>query len=177
MGEGSRETKQKKSRIVPILIIVIIVIEAVAGYLIYQNVAKSDKRFDIDQAAKDGFFDDKSQEDIEALLSQVVEDGMFNISINSNPVFEDGNSEGNLRIENVPNNPYYMTVRITRDDTGETVYESAGIKQGQYIQNDKLDVALGKGTYPCTATFTAVDPKTLEAVGTAGAKINVFVLN
>ena len=40
--------------------------------------------------AQDGFFKDKSQEDIQKLLNQVVDDGMFNISINSNPVFENG---------------------------------------------------------------------------------------
>lgn len=175
--ERSGKEKQKKSRIVPVLIVVIIVIGAVAGYLIYQNISAGNKRFDLDEAARDGFLKDKSQEDIEALLNQIVADGMFNISINSNPVFEDGKAEGNLRIENVPNNPYYMTVTITRDDTGEAVYESKGIKQGQYIENDKLGVALGQGTYPCTATFTAVDPETLEAVGTAGAKITIYILN
>ena len=55
-----------------------------------RNVAgKQYGRFDLDEMAQDGFFKDKSPEDIEALLNQVVEEGMFNISINSNPVFED----------------------------------------------------------------------------------------
>lgn len=174
--EQNREKKNKK--VIVILVVIIIAIGAVAGYFIWQNMAhKEYGKFDLDEMAKDGFFKDKTQEDIEALLNQVVSDGMFNISINSNPVFEDGKSEGNLRIENVPNNPYYMTVKITRDDTGDEVYQSKGLKQEQYIENAKLSVELAKGEYPCTAVFTAVDPETLEEVGTAAAQITIHVLN
>lgn len=173
-----KEEKKKNNKVIVILVVIIIAIGAVAGYFIYQNVAgKQYGRFDLDEMAQDGFFKDKSPEDIEALLNQVVEEGMFNISINSNPVFEDGKSEGNLRIENVPNNPYYMTVRITRDDTGEEVYQSKGIKQEQFIENAKLSVELPKGEYPCTAVFTAIDPETYEELGTAAAQITIHVLS
>ncbi|WP_302760336.1 hypothetical protein [Christensenella hongkongensis] len=175
----ARQQEEKKNRkVIVILVVIIIAIGAVAGYFIWQNlVHKEYGRFDIDEMAQDGFFKDKSQEDIQELLNQVVDDGMFNISINSNPVFENGEAEGNLRIENVPNNPYYMTVKITRDDTGEEVYQSKGIKQEQFIENAKLSVDLPKGEYPCTAVFTAVDPKTYEELGTAAARITIHVLN
>lgn len=174
-----KQRKEKKSKkIIVILVVILIALGAVAGYFLWRNAQpKETGRFELDEMARDGFFADKSPEDIEALLNQVVAEGMFNISINSNPVFEDGKSEGNLRIENVPNNPYYMQVKITRDDTGEEVYQSKGLKQEQYIENAKLTVPLAKGEYPCTAVFTAVDPETLEEVGTAAAKITIHVLN
>ena len=86
----ARQQEEKKNRkVIVILVVIIIAIGAVAGYFIWQNlVHKEYGRFDIDEMAQDGFFKDKSQEDIQELLNQVVDDGMFNISINSNPVFE-----------------------------------------------------------------------------------------
>lgn len=172
-----RNGKQKKKKKWVVILIIVIAAALVGGYFIWKMMPKEYGRFELDEMARDGFFDDKSGEDIEALLNQIIEEGMFNISINSDPVFEDGKSEGNLRIENVPNNPYYMTVRITRDDTGEEVYQSKGIKQEQFIENDTLSKELPKGDYPCTAVFTAVDMETYEEVGTAAAKITIHVLN
>ena len=178
MTETRTQTTEKKSKKKVVIIIVVIVALLAGGYLIWRAAAsKTYGRFDLDEMAQDGFFKDKSPEDITALLNQVVDEGMFRISMNSNPVFEDGKSEGNLRIENAPNNLYYMTVEIKRDDTGETVYQSKGIKQEQFIENAPLMVELKKGDYPCTAVFTAVDPDTLETAGTAAAKITIHVLN
>lgn len=169
---------EKKSKKRVVIIIIVIAAILVGGYFVWQAVSpKTYGQFDLDEMAKDGFFKDKTDAEIEDLLNQVVSDGMFNISINSNPVFEDGKSEGNLRIENVPNNPYYMTVKIVQDDTGEVVYESKGLKQKQYIESAPLKIALAKGEYPCTATFTAVDPETLEEIGTAAAQITIHILN
>ncbi|WP_066688325.1 hypothetical protein [Christensenella intestinihominis] len=177
MERQGRGKKKSSRKAIIVLVIALIALGTVTGYFIWQNAAGGHSRFELDELARDGFFKDKSPEDIEALLNQVVSEGMFNISINSNPVFEDGKSEGNLRIENVPNNPYYMTVVITQDDTGEKIYQSKGLKQEQYIENAKLSVELPKGEYPCTAVFTAVDPDTLKEVGTAAAQITIHVLN
>ena len=38
----------------------------------------------------------------------------------------------------MPCNRYNMTVQITLDSTGETVYQSKGIRPGQYIQYIRL---------------------------------------
>ncbi|MEG2361373.1 MAG: hypothetical protein RSB97_06040, partial [Christensenella sp.] len=126
---------------------------------------------------QDGFLEGRTEDEIQELINQAVEDGMFNISVNSNPVFENGKAEGSLRIENVPNNKYYMKVTVKLDDTGEIVYESKGIKQGQYIEKATLSKALAKGEYAATAVFTAVDPQTLAERGTASAQIQLSVLN
>ena len=102
---------------------------------------------------------------------------MLNISINPAPVFENGKSEGNLNIENIPGNHYSVQVCITRDDTGEAVYTSKLIDPGFYIGNAVLDIPLAKGSYACTAVFTAVDMETDEEIGTAAARITISVLN
>lgn len=173
MEHARPKAKKKKTWI--IVLVVVIAAAAIGGYFIWQNTSKSN--FAFDQLAQDGFLEGRSDEEIQALVNQVVEEGMFNISMNSNPVFENGREEGNLRIENVPANKYYMTVRITLDDTGEVVYESAGIKQGQFIEKAALNKNLVKGEYAATAVFTAVEPNSLKETGQASANIVLTVLN
>ena len=102
---------------------------------------------------------------------------MFHIAINTNPVFEDGSAEGNLEIENVPNNRYAMLVRIVRSDTGEQIYDSGLIDPNYHIQEDSLSVDLPAGDYPAAATFYAYDMETEEEIGSAGCEITITVLN
>ena len=47
--------------------------------------------------AKLGQLEDKSNEEIEAALNEVVEEGTVCISINMNPVFSSGKAEGTLK--------------------------------------------------------------------------------
>lgn len=130
-----------------------------------------------DPNAAVGQLEGKTQEEIQAELDRIVEEGMFNISIASTVQLEDGTSEAELRIENVPNNPYLMKVEITRDDTGDTIYTSGLIEPNHHIQKAKLDVDLDAGDYPCTAVFYAHDKEDEHLIGQAAAKLTVQVLN
>ena len=102
---------------------------------------------------------------------------MINISMNTAPKFENGSAEGNLMIVNETINNYPQIVIITRNDTGEVIYESDGIAVGSKIEKAKLDVVLPAGTYECTAMFHNVDPETGASLGCAGAEIEITVLN
>lgn len=130
-----------------------------------------------DPNASVGQLEGKTQEEIQAELDRIVEEGMFNISIASYIQLEDGASEAELRIENVPNNPYLMKVEITRDDTGETIYTSGIIEPNHHIQKAKLDVDLDAGEYPCTAVFYAHSKDDERLVGQAAAKLTITVQN
>lgn len=116
-----------------------------------------------------------SQEEIVAALNEKVQEGMINISMNLQPVFETGSSKGNLLITNYETNRYPQYVVITRNDTGDEVYRSGGIKVGQCIKEAKLDVVLPAGTYDCTATFTQYDPETNTNLGSAAAGITITI--
>lgn len=130
-----------------------------------------------DTTALAGQLENKTEDEIIAELNRVVDEGMFNISINATPTFPDGKSEGPLQIENVPGNRYLMQVQITLDDTGELIYETGLIEPNHHIQTARLDVELDKGEYLATAVFNAYDPQTEEYVGSAGAKMTITVLN
>lgn len=133
-----------------------------------------------------GFFDPNAQvgqapyktvEEVQAELDRVIEEGMFNISIKSYITFADGESEGVAYIENVPGNRYHMQVSMTLDATGEEVYKSGGIAPDSYVESITLSRDLDAGTYPATATFTAIDKDSLDEVGKAAAKVTLVVEN
>ena len=101
---------------------------------------------------------------------------MINISMNTSPVFSDGESEGSLMIVNEDINRYPISVEITRNDTGEVIYTSKAVPVGSKIEADKLDVDLPAGTYECTAMFFNLDPDTGDKLGSAGVVIELTVL-
>ncbi|WP_165062495.1 hypothetical protein [Adlercreutzia sp. ZJ154] len=154
-----------------VIAIVAIVAAILLAFTLCNGPSKSARQGDLGQ------LEGKTPEEIQAELDRVVEEGMFNISIASYVEFENGTAPGELRIENVPANNYLMRVEITRDDTGEKIYETDMIEPNYHIQSDTLDVALPKGSYACTATFSAYDKDTEELVGQAAAKIDIEVLN
>lgn len=128
-----------------------------------------------DKNAQDGLLDGRTQEEIDELLSETVSEGMFKVSINSNPVFLDGGEQGNLRIENSPGNVYDLRVEIRLKDSGKLVYRSGGIKPHQYIEMAALSKNLEAGTYQADVNFIAVDSKKKD-VGLVTKEITITVL-
>lgn len=161
-------------RIVIVLVLIMVLLWCVAALL---RCTSNDVTDFFDANAKIGQAPYKTEDEIQAELDRIIEEGMFNISIASTVQLEDGASEAELRIENVPNNPYLMKVELNRDDTGETVYTSGMIEPNHHIQKAKLDVDLDAGEYPCTAVFYAYDKQSEELVGQAAAKLTVLVQN
>ena len=168
--------KDGNSNLMPLLIIALLVIIIVI--LLMQNCtcAGSKKQEDwFDTSAIEGTLPGKSPEEIQAMLNQIVDEGMFNVSIAPTIVFQNAQAEGQARIENIPANHYYMSVKIMLDDTSETIYESKGIRPGQYIEYIKLQKELPAGEYAATAFFSAYDAKDLSEQGRVAVKITIIV--
>ena len=171
------QKKKKKPASFWVAIVAIILALIAAAIICFFALQSCDGGPLYDSNAAAGQLEGKTPEEIQAELDRQVEEGMFNISIASNVEFADGNSEGELRIENVPGNRYDMQVTITDDSTGEVYYQTNLIRPNQHIQQDKLWVDLDPGIYNCTAIFTAFDPDTNAEVGQAAGKITFTVLN
>lgn len=176
-----QQEKKKKKPVVLIIIIILLAAALVLGYVYFimpgQAGEPTSEELAAEQAAQMGILPDMSAEDIEKRLNEQIDKSMLNISINQNPVFENGETEGNLRIENIPANHYAMTVEIVREDNGESVYKSGLISPGYFVEKAKLSVPLEKGVYKAVAVFTAYDPETKQEIGTAGANINLMIKN
>ena len=79
-----------------------------------------------------GQYEGKSEAEIQAELDKVVQEGMFNISINPDIRMTSGRAEAELRVENIPANHHLMSVTLSRDDTGEVLYASGLIEPGYH---------------------------------------------
>ena len=131
---------------------------------------------ELDPSATEGGWDEADLDAIRDSLNEKVEEGMINISMNTSPVFSDGESEGSLMIVNEDINRYPISVEITRNDNGEVIYTSKAVPVGSKIEADTLDVDLPAGTYECTAMFFNLDPDTGDKLGSAGVVIELTVL-
>lgn len=131
---------------------------------------------EFDPSATAGGWDEADLDAIRDSLNEKVADGMINISMNTSPVFSDGESAGSLMIVNEDINRYPISVEITRNDNGDVIYTSKAVPVGSKIESDKLDVDLDAGTYECTAMFFNLDPDTGDKLGSAGVVIELTVL-
>ena len=175
--EKKEHKKSRKKWLILLLLAVIIAAAAFAGWYIWKSKQDDVSKYWFDKAAKDGMIEGRTEKEIQEILNTVVQEGMFNVSVNPNPAFKDGKSEGNLCIENIKANHYYARVILTLDETGEQLFESKGLKPGQYIKNVKLDKNLKKGTYPATAQFIITDPDSLKDIGSVNAQVTLTILN
>ena len=142
-----------------------------------RKVENSGTDFAVDDNAVEGGWNKIDEARVREGLNAGVEEGYINISMNTTPFFENGEAEGNLMIVNESVNRYPQKVVITRNDSGDVIYESGGIPVGSKIEKAKLLKNLPAGTYECTAMFHNVNPETGESLGCAGAIINITVKN
>ena len=171
--DAEEKPKRKKWLLLLILLLLLIGFGCVAKQTFGKGAGAAVSSF-FDPNAQNGNLPGKTQEEIQAELDKIVEEGMFNISIASIVVVDaDGNAD--VRIENIAANHHNMTVSITLDDETEPIYESAGLAPGQYIETVQFDRKLPAGEYSATALFTAYDLETLEPQGQAAAKISILV--
>lgn len=174
-------TNSKKNIRRVIAVIVVLIILCCSGCLAWRYLENRDGRtFEKAIAGELGQLENKSNAEIEAELNRVVAEGTMHISMNSNPVFNTGTSEGSLMIENSPANHYIQDIIITLKDTGEEIYHSGLLEPNYHIQTDVLAVDLDAGTYDCFATFigySVSESGEYMEVGTVGAEIKITVLS
>ena len=113
----------------------------------------------------------------QARMASIVDEGMVTFSINATPQFGSGTEEGNLMIENPPENGNRFTVTIVRQDTGEEVYRSGYLDPGQYIRSAALDIPLPRGEYGCMAYIDTYRLGDTGHIGRVAAEVTVYVLN
>lgn len=180
---AARRRPQKKDNskklIVLIIILILIFMLLLGGVLVYflviqPNQGKQVKGGQREAEALQGSLTVMTEAEIQEALNNIVEEGMFRISIASNIIaIEDGPAQ--VRIENNLQNRYIMQVNICLDETNEVIYSTDLIDPGYYIQETKFDKHLDPGEYAATAIFTAFYPDTEEIVGTVGANVKIHV--
>ena len=117
----------------------------------------------------------KSREERQREMDSLVEEGMLAMSMNITPSGKvSGGDRGiNWLIENPSNQGKLIRVEITRDDTGEKIYETGAIRPGNYVESAPLDAELPAGVYECTAVFFAYGEETEASIGQAAVKLTM----
>ena len=120
----------------------------------------------------------KTREQRQKELDSVVEEGMLAMSMNATPSGRASGADRNINwlIENPSNQGKLIRVEITRDDTGEKIYETGAIPPGSYVESAPPDTRLEAGSYDCTAVFLAYREDSEEYVGQAAVKIKLTLL-
>ena len=119
-----------------------------------------------------------TMEEIIAEMQKRADESMVSIQINARPVFEDGNSEGDLYIVNPANNAFHMQFAIRLDSTDELLYDTGIMAPNHYVNTDKLFTVLKKGEYPATAYIYSFKSDNLEqSLNTTTASLIITVKN
>lgn len=162
--------KKKRNKIIAFLIILLLLLLLTRCCSSCSNMTPSD----ISQGEIE-WNQPRASRDLQAEIDKAVEQGMFNVFMNTNIVFQDGNSKGNMMIQNIDTNVYPMYVEIYNDDN--LLYKSDIIDPGYKIEEAKLDTALSKGTYDCTAYFYVTDSNKEEVQNKIGLNVKITVNN
>ena len=173
--ENNQNDRLLKTVIALLLVFVLLLGGALCWFLIIKpNMDREIKGGQREADALKGSIEQMSEEEIQQALNDIVDEGMFRISIASDIIaIQRGKAE--LRIENNIQNRYIMQVSIYLDENGKEIYSTDLIDPGYYIQSAELDAKLEPGVYPATAVFTALYPDTEEVVGTVGANVKIHV--
>lgn len=175
------EQKQKKSKKGILAALVIVVLLGVCGGMFYYIYAMSQQnqksRLARDEAALGGMLPGKSEQEISELLNEKVAEGMVNIGIQGEPVFEYNGKKGRLGIENIEANHYSFQVDLILDETGETIYSSGLIEPGYYVEYVELNQQIAAGDHEATAVFTTYSlDESEDKISEARVKLTLHIL-
>ena len=131
-------------------------------YLLNRTLNQHD---DFEVNVQGGVLSGYSVEEIEKILQTTADENTFSFELNARPVFEDGNSEGNLRIANPPYGKHAIEVDISLDKTNELIFKSGKIKPEHFIESARLMKNLEAGEYEATAVIKAYDLNSGEYKG------------
>lgn len=173
-GEGA--AKKRKSKLLAVLCVVCLMAAAAGAFLALRSNGDSDDSLELDENATIGLLPGIDVAQRQAELQQKLDESMIAFSINTNPVFERGGSEGNLMLENPANNAKLIVVELYLNETEELVYQTKALPAGSYIENARLDKLLEPGEYPATAYFKAYREDDHSYIGQVGATLTIHVL-
>lgn len=131
----------------------------------------------IDANAQHGEYQGQSEEEIQEMLNQKIEEGMITIHMYPEVVFENGRASAVANMYVEPQNREPQVIQIIREDTQDIIYQSGLIPIASRVEKIQLNTNLPKGNYPCRARFHRVDAETGEVLGIAEYRISVIVKN
>lgn len=167
----------KKKVYVSIIVVLALILAIISFILIKNNDNKKNQPNVVGGIMREGLMPGYTEDQIKEILQRKADESTFSFEINSRPIFENGEAEGNLRIANPPYNKYSINVQIALDSDGKTIFDSGEIPTNHYIEKAKLTKKLKMGEYEATATISAYDSENGTFKGKSTAKLIIKVEN
>lgn len=179
MSKEMKDKKFTKKKKITLISLILLILLLIGGFLAFKWYDKNKIQSQEGQLTGTiGTIPGLSPEELQKELQKKADESLFSFNINSKPVFENGKSEGNLRIANPQYNVYPIEVTIRLEDTNEVIFKSGKIQPNHYIEKAKLTKNLKKGEYKAIATIQAFDPNDNDKyLGKAQAILNISILN
>ena len=171
------EEKKKKKRLLILLLLLLLAVAAGGVYYYYSTKTEPVQVVSGEYLPETKGAKKISDKEVKEAEQKAVDASKFNMVIKSEAVFENGNSEGSLYIQNPVENGYPINVVIRLDSNNEQIYSSGAIQPGYEINGAKLEKTLAQGDHPATATFEIYDSKTKTKRGQVQAGITIRVNN
>lgn len=175
---GRRENGKEKKKKWLLLLLLLLFIALLAGIFIYRKAGPK-SRYELDRNALEGFLPGRTEEEIQAELNRIIDEGRVNISVNVQPVVKDGKID--IGLENVPANNYCLQADVflypEKGNTkkAEKIYSSGVVKQEHYIAQGDAKTKAAPGEYDGLAVIHALDPDTMEEIGSTGVTLVITV--
>lgn len=167
--EKQRESDKKKAKqriikigILVFLIILLLLLLFRCSYDYQQPIP--------DNRIEQGTIDLPSKDEAQQLVNETVEQGMFQVFMNTD-ISVTSENEANLLIQNSESNHYSAYVEIYKDN--ELLYKSDTIQPGYKLEYDKLQKDLDAGAYDCTAYFHVVDTQDNSEINKIGLSVKL----
>ena len=160
----------KNQKKITVVAFVVLCIELVVCIVLLLTKSKDDSK-ELDR----GFVDETNTDTVMEDMGDKVAEGMFECSMTTSWVFEDGKSESpNAYVANVENNLHTIYFDVYNSATDELLYSSPMLPVGTEIKNIKLDKELQKGEYDAVVMYTLVNEEN-EEVSSVGFNITISV--
>ena len=165
--KDNKSTKKKKLVLILLILLILLSIGGFLGFKWYENNKIQSQEGQLTGTI--GTIPGLSPEKLQKELQKKADESLFSFNINSKPVFENGKSEGNLRIANPQYNVYPIEVTISGSIRKMRIYNIKSIfpaytngLQTFYIFNvlcNSVDSSLFKLKVYSPNIFTCSHPK------------------
>lgn len=170
------EDKKKRGKKKLLWLLLLLLLLSIAGGIFYYVQQSRKSPLARDEDALGGMLPGKTPTEIQQLLDEKVAEGMVNLSVMAEPVFEQGGKKGRLGLENAQGNNYSFQVDLVLDETQEVLYSSGLIDPGFYVEYVALNKTFEAGKYPASAVFTTYSlEETDEAIATTKVAVNLVI--
>jgi len=180
-GADAQERKGRKKRGIVLMVFLVLLLGTAAAIVVPKFLGNSQETLaaeNVEGEIMPGVPEGMDEGEIAAALQEQIDESMFTISVNTRPVFQNGNAKGKVNIVNSPQNHYPCKVRLTLDEDGTVLYKNDDLLYPeQYIPEIKLTKNLSKGVYDATLTYLIYEDDGKTQAGMMSANMQIVIQN